>query len=299
MGAHSGCPMSRDFCETWAWVTRFGGWPGGSKSPLLAKDARNGAPLLEECLQFPPQVLEIVEALFPHQPLRGAHGPFGEAAAGFGVVAEIDPVGRGFEHDLMQADDLAFAEGCDLEVFMTTGFADDALDGDSRARRRIFFLDVMALENLTGIIVAQGGGGGAGDVEEEIHAYGKIRAIDESGALLRDQGADTIDFRVPAGCAHDHILASFQAGFDVGEDAVRSGEVDNGVDVAEVFRRECSAGDVLFGAGDADVMLAFGGNFRCERSRFSAAEDKKVHAEVLQGFNHRGQSGAQGRRSSR
>ena len=80
----------------------------------------------------------------------------------------------------------------------------------------------MALENLSGVVVAQGGGGGAGDVEEEIHADGEICGVEESGLVLLDQCADAIDFVVPAGGADDHVLAGFHAGFDVGEDAVRS-----------------------------------------------------------------------------
>ena len=68
--------------------------------------------------RFPPDVLEIVEALFPGEPFGGADGAFGEAAAGFGVVAEIDAVGGGFEDDLVQADDVAFAEGCDLDILL-------------------------------------------------------------------------------------------------------------------------------------------------------------------------------------
>src|SRR5271165_6905571 len=108
--------MSRGFCEMWGlgYPIRMVG-RRKSKAPLLAKEARNGAPpLLEDCLQFPPHILEVVEALFSCQPLRRAHGALSEAAAGFGVVAEINAVGCGFEYDLVQADDFALAERSDL-----------------------------------------------------------------------------------------------------------------------------------------------------------------------------------------
>ncbi len=36
--------------------------------------------------------------------------------------------------------------------------------------------------------------------------------------MLLDQGADVVDVFVPAGGADDHVLAGFDAGFDVGED---------------------------------------------------------------------------------
>ena len=133
----------------------------------------------------------------------------------------------------MQADYLAFAEGCDLESFLlAAGFADYALEGDGRAGGGVFLVGVVALENLAGVIVAQGGGGGAGDVEEEIYADGEIGGVEESCSVVLDQVADVVDFFVPAGGADDHILAGFHAGFDVGEDAVGGSEVDDGVDIA-------------------------------------------------------------------
>jgi hypothetical protein len=61
------------------------------------------------------------------------------------------------------------------------------------------------------------------------------------------------------------------AGFDIGDDTVRGGEVDDGVDVAKLFGTESGAICVLAGAGSSDVMFALGGNFGYERSGFSAA----------------------------
>jgi hypothetical protein len=123
-------------------------------------------------------------------------------------------------------------------------------------------LDVVPFENLAGVIVAQGSGGGTGDVEEEIHAYGKVRGVDESGSVLLDQGANVVDFLIPSRRADDYVLAGFHAGFDVGEDALRGSEVDDGVDVAKIFLTERGAGGVFFGSGNADVVLACGGHFR-------------------------------------
>ena len=63
----------------------------------------------------------------------------------------------------MHAHDIAFAEGSDFDLIflLTTRFADYSLDGDRRARRRIFLVHVMPLENLSGIIVLQSCGGRA------------------------------------------------------------------------------------------------------------------------------------------
>ena len=96
------------------------------------------------------------------------------------------------------------------------------------------FVGVMALENLAGVIVAEGGGSGSGDVEEEIHADGEVGGVEESGSALFDQVADVVQMVVPAGGADDHVLACFYAGSDVVDDAVGGGEIDNRVDVAEL-----------------------------------------------------------------
>jgi hypothetical protein len=65
-------------------------------------------------LQFSPHILEIVEAFFAGEPFGGADGAFGEAAAGFRIVTEVDAVGGRFEDDLVEADDVSFAEGNNL-----------------------------------------------------------------------------------------------------------------------------------------------------------------------------------------
>ena len=117
-------------------------------------------------------------------------------------------------------------------------------------------MDVVTLENLARVIVTQSCGGGAGDVEEEIYAYGEVCGVEESGSVVVDQVADVVEIFVPARGADDHVLAGFHAGFDVGEDAGGGGEIDDGVDVVELFWSEGGAGCVFFGAGDLDVMLA-------------------------------------------
>ena len=135
----------------------------------------------------------------------------------------------------------------------------------------IFFLGVVALENLPGIVVAQGGGRGASDVEEEIHAYGEVGGVDESDSVLLDQIADVVKLLMPARSADDHVFAGFYAGSDVVNDAVRGGEIDDGVDVAEPFQGEGGARGVFFCAGNDETMLALGGYFRHQRSGLAAA----------------------------
>lgn len=172
----------------------------------------------------------------------------------------------------MQADDITFTEGNDFGAFfLSAGFTNQLLESDGSAGRCVFFVGVVALENLARIIVAESGSGGAGNLEEEIYADGEIRAVKESCLVLLDQGADAIDVIVPACGADDHVLSGVDAGFDVGNDRVRRGEVDDGIDVVELFFCERGAGEILFGAGDLDSMLALGGDFRDERSGFASA----------------------------
>ncbi len=76
---------------------------------------------------------------------------------------------------------------------LAAGFADYVLERDRGAGGGVFFVGVVAFEDLAGVIVAQGCGGGAGDFEEKIHADGEIGGVDESSFVLLDQGADVVD----------------------------------------------------------------------------------------------------------
>ena len=136
---------------------------------------------------------------------------------------------------------------------------------------RVFLVNVVALENLAGVVVAHGRGGGAGNIEEEIHSDGEVGGVDESRLVPLDEGADAVEVFVPTGGAHDHILAGSGAGFDVGQDDMRCGEVDDGVDVAQVFWCQEGAGSVLRRSDRADLVLALSGYFRGQRSCFASA----------------------------
>ena len=103
--------------------------------------------------------------------------------------------------------------------FVAAGFADDVLEGDRGAGGGVFLVGVVAFEDLARVVVAQGCCGSARYVEEKIHADGEICGVEESSFVLLDQGADVVDVLVPAGRADDHVLAGFDAGFDMGEDA--------------------------------------------------------------------------------
>ena len=66
------------------------------------------------------------------------------------------------------------------------------------------------------------------------------------------------------------FLPARHAGFDVGDDGVRGSEIKDHVNFAQVLRRKSSAGGVVFGICDSDVMLVLGGDFRHQRSGLTA-----------------------------
>jgi hypothetical protein len=52
---------------------------------------------------------------------------------------------------------------------------------------------------------------------------------------------------------------------------MRSGEIDDYIDLAELFRGEGCAVGVLSGSSDLDLMAALAGDFRHQRSGLSTA----------------------------
>jgi len=138
-------------------------------------------------------------------------------------------------------------------------------------------VDVMALENLPLVVVIQGRCGGSGGVEKQVHSHGEISRVNESGLMLLNQGADSVEFFVPAGSAHDHVLACADAGFNIGEHAVGGGEIDDGGDVRQAFRGQRGTIRIFLRSDDVDVMSALGGDFRHQRSGFASTEQEKIH----------------------
>src|ERR1051326_7811753 len=105
-------------------------------------------------------------------------------------------------------------------------------NGDGGAGRRVFFVDVVALDDAGGVAVASSGDGDARDVEEQVYADGEVRRIDEADAGLLHKLANTRYLAVPARGGHDHVDARASARFDVVENGVGRGDVDGDVDAA-------------------------------------------------------------------
>jgi len=184
--------------------------------------------------QVPPDPVEVVDPGFAYYPFGTADGTFGEASSGFGIVAEIDSVGGGVEDEFVHAYGVAFAEGDDFEFFLG-GFADCLLHDDRGAGGRVFLLDVVAFEDLAGVIEVHGGGGGLDDFEEEIYADGKVGAIKDAGVGCQRLFAEAREVVVPAGGADDDAFVGADAGLGVRDYGGGGGEVDDGIEGGEEF----------------------------------------------------------------
>src|SRR5581483_996310 len=222
-------------------------------------------------LELLPDFAEVVEALSDGDPLGGAHGALGEAAAILGIVAKIDVVIAGVEGQLVHADDLSFAKGDDLQLRVAC-LLHDFLKGERSAGWRIFLVGVVALEDLAEVAVFQRGSRGARNFKKQIYANRKIRAINKAGSGSRDQGADSGQFRVPASGAYDHVLAGSYAGLDVQESGFWRGEVNYDLNLAQVLRGERRGARIIACAQDADLMPAFPRKIGDQRARLSGSE---------------------------
>src|SRR5258708_14316859 len=123
----------------------------------------------------------------------------------------------------------------------TAGRANHALKGDGGARGSILLIGAVALENLSRIVMLQGCGCGSCDVEEQVHANGKIRRIDEPDVIRLHQFANAVEFVIPSGCTHDHVPSRSDAGFNVASHTVGGTENDYRLNVVNISGREGGA----------------------------------------------------------
>ena len=198
-------------------------------------------------------------------------------------MAKIDSVGRGFQHNLVHPHNFAFAKRCNFEFVLAlpARFADYALNRDCRSRRRIFFMNVMPLEDLSRVVVTQRCSGGPRDVKKQIYSYRKICPVNESGTLVLDELFYAIYFFVPSCGPNDHILARFDASLDMSDNAVGSGEINDHINVAQLVRIKRSSSSIFGGPSDLNAMSALARDLRDQRSCLSSTKQEDVHDQSL------------------
>jgi hypothetical protein len=121
-------------------------------------------------------------------------------------------------------------------------------------------------------------GRGFHQVEKQIYAYRKIRAVHESGILSFHFGPDFGNLLIPSGRADNHVLAGPDAGMNVLDDTVGSGEVYDRIERGEAVSRKRARASVIGGAQYFDVMAALARDLRGERTGLACAEEENFHA---------------------
>ena len=165
----------------------------------------------------------------------------------------------------MHADHVAFAERSDFQLG-SGGVLNNSLQRHRRSRRRVFLLGVMALEDLSGILVLQSGGGGARNVEKQIYSDGKICGVEKPTSALFHHLPDSRQFAIPAGSADDHVLPGADASLNVPKNRGRSGEIDNHIDRSQPLRPSGGGVRIVGGAQHGYLMAALACHFRHQRA---------------------------------
>src|SRR5207245_11769094 len=106
--------------------------------------------------------------------LGGANSACLVSAARFGGVAHIGSISRRIEDQLVHTGYVTLAKGNDLE-FLASGLTHNLLNRDRSSRRSVFFLRLMALENLTRVLVFQRNTLNCSILVEKVYTVGNIR----------------------------------------------------------------------------------------------------------------------------
>src|SRR5712671_5350546 len=102
-------------------------------------------------------------------------------------------------------------------------------------------MDMMAFDDAAAIVMFQNRCHGLYGLEEKIHSYGKIGAIEHGPVAFRRQFADFLDVLVPAGGAHHYGNSSLYTANDVGDHGVWVGEIYHRINLFQRCRGEGAA----------------------------------------------------------
>ena len=111
------------------------------------------------------------------------------------------------------------------------------------------------------------------NLEKEVYAIGEIRAEDKPRARSFNQRADALHLVVPAGGADHHRLAVADHRFDIRQNGVRRGEVDDDISRAKVLGGQPRRIFILSGGHGLYLIPALACDFGDKGTRLAAAED--------------------------
>src|SRR5882762_6750908 len=165
----------------------------------------------------------------------------------------------------MHSHDVTFTERSDFE-FLPARFAQYLLKHNRRPRRRVFFLGVMTLEYLTGVLKAESWRSGRHRLKKQIHSDGKVGAIEKTSPRRQHLFAKARRMLMPTGGSDDHALAGTNTSLGIGCDSRRSREINYGIDIGEIVRCETTGVRVVQRTEDANMMASRVGDFRHQRA---------------------------------
>src|SRR5690242_14124058 len=79
------------------------------------------------------------------------------------------------------------------------------------------------------VSIAECRGGGPYDVKEQVYAHGKIGGVEQPDSAALHQIADAWDLAIPPGGSDDHVRLPLRAPFDIAQDGMWCGEVDDDI----------------------------------------------------------------------
>src|SRR5260370_5225135 len=112
------------------------------------------------------------------------------------------------QHDQGHADGVALAHRGNLHVLPGSAF-EKLLQCDRGSGRLVFLVHVMSLDNVPAIVTLQDWGDGGDGLEEKIHPYREIRAVEKSGVALPHQLSHFVDVLIPARPSNPDKTAHF------------------------------------------------------------------------------------------
>src|SRR2546427_1199854 len=96
-------------------------------------------------------------------------------------MTEVNRVVRGIQHYFVHSHYGALAEGDDFQL-RSAGVFDDFLQCQRGAGGGIFFLGMMAFEDLSQVLMTQRGGSSPHGVKKKVYSNGKIPGIEKTDA---------------------------------------------------------------------------------------------------------------------
>src|SRR5260370_18137689 len=183
------------------------------------------------------------------------------------------------QHAQVHADGVAFAHRGNRNVLPGSGF-EKLLQCDRGSGRLVFLVHVMSLDSVPAIVTHKDWGDGGDGLEEKIHPYREIRAVEKSGVALPHQLSHFVDVLIPARRADHDRSAGFGAANDVGDHGVGSRKIDDYISCLQQIVRQTTAILVLFAGQRLDLVAAFTSYVGNQRAGFSPPQNEQSHAKT-------------------